>query len=504
MTNNLNPAEILEASPDIIAAITSDGRVDYLNRAATEVLGYDKQVLLDSPWGSIVHPEDRPTLALLWDLILSSEDPSEARWRVRHADGRFVWLDCRMRRVSGIGGGSTPLVVIVAREATSQIELGHALEGAKEAAERADRAKSEFLSRMSHEFRTPLNAILGFTQLLELEELDPEQLQSVREIRSGGAHLLELVNEVLDIGRIEAGKLSLEMEPVHVGTVFTESASMVAPLARERSISFEVEAPADDVFVSADAQRLRQVLLNLLSNAVKYGDEGGSLVLACRIEDPSWVLLDVRDTGPGISPDHVERLFVPFERLGAERSNVPGAGLGLALTKRLVEMMGGHIAVDSVPGRGSTFTVGLLVADDAEADTGRDADVPMGVLYVEDNPANRRLVERLLEKHRPHLQLTTAETGTSGLELARAQRPRAVLLDVNLPDMQGDEVLAALKADPETRDIDVVVVSADASRERMEEMIAAGAAAYVTKPVDVGALLRALDGLTAPRKAGGK
>lgn len=503
MTKSLNPDEILEASPDIIAAITPDGRVDYLNRAATEVLGYDKQVLYASPWGSIVHPEDRPALALLWDLVLSSDDPSEARWRVRHADGRFVWVDCRMRRVSGVGSGSPPLVVIVAREATSQIELAHALEAAKEAAERADRAKSEFLSRMSHEFRTPLNAILGFTQLLELEELNAEHRQSVSEIRSGGAHLLELVNEVLDIGRIEAGKLSLEMEPVHVGTVFSESASMVAPLARERSISFEVQTSADDTFVSADAQRLRQVLLNLLSNAVKYGDEGGSVVLGCRIEDPAWVLLEVRDTGPGIPPDDADRLFVPFERLGAERSNVPGAGLGLALTKRLVEMMGGHIAVDSAPGRGTTFTVALLAAED-DTDPGRAGSVPVNVLYVEDNAANRRLVEQLLKKHRPHLLLTTAENGSAGLELARALRPRVVLLDVNLPDVQGNEVLATLKADPETRDIDVVVVSADASRERMEQMIAAGAAVYITKPVDVDALLRALDGLTTPQKAGGQ
>ncbi|MDQ3914421.1 MAG: ATP-binding protein [Actinomycetota bacterium] len=502
MTNELHPSEILEACPDIVAVVTPDGRVEYLNRAATELLGYEKAIFDDSPWNLMVHPDDRPQLAHLWEVVLTSEEPSEARWRVRHADGRFVWIDCRMRRLTGDHGDpSARAVVIVAREATSQIELGHALQAAKEEAERANRAKSDFLSRMSHEFRTPLNAILGFTQLLELEDLDREQEESVKEIHRGGAHLLELVDEVLDISRIEAGKVSFDIEPVHVATAFEESASMVGPLAAQRGISFETDVPAAGVYVSADAQRFKQVLLNLLSNAIKYGKDGGEVSLRSRIDDPGWVCVEVQDTGVGIPPEHMDRLFLPFDRLDAERTNVAGAGLGLALTKRLVESMGGRISVDSAVDRGTTVTVELPRAQDPrDSVTAGDDAATTHVLYIEDNPANRRLVERLLERHRPRLALTTADGGVTGLDLARAQRPQIVLLDVNLPDIHGREVLRRLKEDPQTSDIHVVVLSADSSRERIAQMMEEGAADYVTKPIDVDRLLTVLDAIVSRSK----
>ena len=500
MTHEIDLDEILQACPDIVAVVAPEGRVEYLNRAATELLGYDLDVLQDSPWDLVVHPDDRSQLGHLWDVVLTSEEPSEARWRMRHADGRFVWIDCRMRRVASAGGAAAA-VVIVAREATSQIELGHALQAAKEEAQRADRAKSDFLSRMSHEFRTPLNAILGFTQLLELEDLDPDQSESVDEIRRAGAHLLQLVEEVLDISRIEAGKVALEIEPVLVAAVFEQAASMIEPLAAQRGISFEATLPDDDVFVSADSQRFKQALLNLLSNAIKYSREGGDVLLRCRVGGAGRVCFEVQDTGIGIPAEHMGRLFLPFERLGADRTDVPGAGLGLALTKRLVEAMGGSISVDSTAGAGTTFTIELSRAPDpggpGSGDRVRDI---VGVLYIEDTPTNRRLMERLLARHRPRVVLTTADTARTGLELARSQRPDLVLLDVNLPDMPGGEVLRRLKADPETSAIPVVVVSADAGRERIAQMMDDGAADYVTKPIDIDRLLSVLDDVSSRSK----
>jgi PAS domain S-box-containing protein len=494
MTEPFTASEILDASPDIIGVVTPEGKVEYLNRAASELLGYGMEVLQESPWDRVVHPDDRAQMAQLWQVVLTSYDTTEARYRVRHADGRFIWLDSRMRPVRSDRGRSPLRIAIVAREATSQIELERALQAAKEEAERADRAKSDFLSRMSHELRTPLNAILGFNQLLELDDLAPDQRESVNEIRRGGTHLLELINEVLDISRIEAGKLSLEIEPVHAGTLIEESVAMVGPLAAERHMSLEVVVPGWDVYVSANAQRLRQVLLNLLSNAIKYGKDGGKVVFRCAAAGHGPVRFEVEDDGVGIAPEHMGRLFSPFDRLEAERSDVPGAGLGLALTKRLVEVMGGDISVESTPGEGSTFIVELPGAPGA-------ADGPASareggsfeVLYIEDNPANLRLVERLLSKRRPNVRLTTATTGAEGLELARSQRPQTILLDVNLPDIQGGEVLARLKEDPRTKAIPVVIVSADAGPDQIAGMREGGAADYVTKPIDVDRLLGVLD-----------
>ncbi len=371
---------------------------------------------------------------------------------------------------------------------------------AREEAERASQAKSEFLSRMSHELRTPLNSILGFGQVLEMEQLTPEQRESVGYILKAGQHLLSLIDEILDIARIEAGRLRLSLEPVPVKQVLDEARSLIRPLAAERNIRLQIHALANpDLYVLADRQRLKQVLLNLLANAVKYNREEGSVTLWCEEAPGDRLRFKVSDTGPGIPPEKLGQLFTPFERLGVEPA-IEGTGLGLALSKGLAEAMGGTIGVESVVGQGSIFWVELAEAGNPEPTIERAAEaLPVSasaagstVLYVEDNLSNLRLIEHVLAR-RSGVRLLSALQGRLGLDLAREHRPSLILLDLHLPDVPGEEVLRRLQADPRTREIPVVVISADASPGQIQRLRAAGARDYLTKPIDVRAFLRLLD-----------
>jgi len=373
---------------------------------------------------------------------------------------------------------------------------------AREEAERANHAKSEFLSRMSHELRTPLNAILGFAQLLEMDGLNPEQRDSVAHILKGGRHLLGLIDEVLDISRIESGRLPLSPEPVLASEILLEALDLARPLAAQRSIEFRaVTTEAWNQHVLADRQRLKQVLLNFLSNAVKFNRVGGVVTVSCEHAAAERLRVKVTDTGPGIQAEMIERLFTPFERLGADQSGVEGTGLGLALSKRLVEVMGGAIGVDTAVGRGSIFWVELpraehpaelVFAGTAEVTPAPTSPTLGTVLYIEDNPSNLRLVQRVVAL-RPRVKLLSAMSGRLGLELAREHRPDLILLDLHLPDIPGTEVLEQLQADRRTRETPVVVISADATPGQIERLLGAGAREFLTKPVDVKRLIQLLD-----------
>ncbi len=377
------------------------------------------------------------------------------------------------------------------------------LTAARDEAVLATRTKNTFMSRTSHELRTPLNSILGFAQLLAMSDLGEEDRDSANRILEAGRHLLALINEIIDIARIESGKLSLSLEPISLLTLVEDTSHLMAPLAAARSITISRDCPRTGLAVQADQQRLSQVLVNLLSNAVKYNREGGTIAITCQEEGADRVSLVVADTGPGIAEENLERIFIPFERVGAEFSGIEGTGIGLPLAKALTEAMGGQLTVSSVPGEGSVFTVSLRRApyivpaprgETAPAAPGAPAGASLSLLYIEDNPANTEVIARFMET-RPNCQLKIAMSGQAGLDCAVQDPPDVILLDVHLPDIPGDLVLNELKAQPATAAIPVMILSADATPVVMRRLLSAGAVAYLTKPVDLAELGRLLDTL---------
>jgi signal transduction histidine kinase len=393
----------------------------------------------------------------------------------------------------------------VSRNHDALARANQELQTARAEADRANGAKGEFLSRMSHELRTPLNAVIGFGQLLEMATLGPKELDSVRRIIQAGRHLLDLINEVLDISRIDANELTLSMEPVRTGDVLEEAVDLVRPLAAERRLKVSGDV-ACHLQVMADRRRLKQVLTNLLSNAVKYNRRGGTITLSCREMRDRRCRIEVADTGFGIASENLHRLFVPFDRIGAEQDTaVEGTGLGLVLSRRLLEAMDGTLGVESVVGSGSTFWVELPPAEGplrtavaAQTLTGRSTSPPGAareaatLLYVEDNLSNLTLVERILV-HRPEITLVTATRGRLGIDLARQHRPDMILLDLDLPDISGEDVLKQLHAETVTQAIPILVVTADASEAQSQRIQSLGASRYLTKPFDVRRFLQVVD-----------
>ena len=386
------------------------------------------------------------------------------------------------------------------------LDKNEELQIAKVVAEKANLAKSNFLSSMSHELRTPLSAILGFSQLMEsgAPAPSPSQKKCINQILKAGWYLLELINEILDLALIESGRMSLSMEPVALTELLSECRSMIEPQAQKRAITV-VFIPLDKPsFVLADRMRLKQILINLLSNAVKYNREGGSVTVECVLNPVDSIHIKVRDTGDGLAPEQLAQLFEPFNRLGQEAIAEEGTGIGLVVCKRLIELMGGVIRVESTVGQGSVFWIEMDLIEESDrlepsafADTDMKLVVPVDatirtILYVEDNPANLMLVEDLIAR-RPDLRLLSAKDGQGGIDIARATHPDVILMDINLPGISGVDALRILSADLLTRKIPVVAVSANAIPRDIERGLKAGFFRYLTKPIRVNEFMDTLD-----------
>jgi signal transduction histidine kinase/CheY-like chemotaxis protein len=501
---------ILDSMGDGVVVADMQGKFIVFNPAAREILSVRSFGVGSDQWARYhgLFLPDTVTLYPSDDLPFprairgESVDGTEIFVRpVGVTEGKWVSVTARpLREEHGeIKGG-----VVVLRDITAPKQAAAALELAKREAESANQAKSEFLSRMSHELRTPLNSILGFAQLLEMENLGEQGIDNVHHILRGGYHLLDLINEILDLARIESGRLTLSSEPVRMREALKDAVDLVRPLAIEKGVSLNPDiALRCDHHVQADRQRLKQVLLNLLSNAIKFNRKGGSVVLSCEEIEGGKLRIEVLDSGPGISPEGLKKIFTPFERLGADGTEAGGTGLGLALSKRLMEAMQGTIGVESSVGFGSRFFIELTMVDDPIArleasDTVRHLVKPeiahqsKTVLYIEDNTSNLRLVERIFAQH-PGAKLLSAMQGYLGLDLADLHKPDWILLDLHLPDISGEDVLRRLRANPGTTHIPVTVLSADATPGQIHRLIEAGARDYLTKPLDVRRLIQLLE-----------
>jgi len=464
-----------------------------------------------------IHPDDRQNVI---NAVSNCVDKG-AEYNINH---RVVWPDESVHWVSESGNvtrnekGEALHMLGVVRDITKQMNAELELIAAREEAENANRAKSQFLSSMSHELRTPMNAIMGFSQLLKLEKdhpLSESQEENVNEIVKASDYLLNLINEVLDLAKIEAGRIDLSIEGVELGEVIGESLQLIIPLAKKQNIGIELyregaEISAIDLLkqghgVRADRTRLRQVLLNLLSNAVKYNRVNGKIIINCDAIGESQTRISMSDTGNGLTEKQQSQLFVAFNRLGIEQSGIEGTGIGLVITKNIVELMGGNIGVSCKTGDGCTFWIELptdseicnvkMLADENDTATvvkEKESGKEYTVLYVEDNPANLRLVTQLLGL-RSNIHMWSAHEPMLGLELAAEHKPNLILLDINLPGMDGFEVLKHLRQRKETQNTPVIAISANAMPRDVEKGMQAGFGDYITKPIDVKKLLTAVD-----------
>jgi PAS domain S-box-containing protein len=506
---------LIESNIDALMATDPHGIITDVNKQAEALTGCTRDELIGAPFKSYFTDPERAEDGI--KRVLSESKVTDYELTARSRDGKETVVSYnattfhdRDRKLQG--------VFAAARDVTDRKRFEHTLqennvelERAMAAAKKANLAKSDFLSSMSHELRSPLNAILGFAQLLTSDAPPPtaSQQASIDQILHAGWYLLQLINEILDLAQIESGKLALSREPTLLGEVLLECQAMIEPQGQKRGIRMTFPQSSIPHFVDADRTRLKQVLINLLSNAIKYNRPNGTVVVDCTLiaserNTPERVRVNVKDSGAGLPPDMLQQLFQPFNRLGQERSTEEGTGIGLVMSKRLVELMGGRIGVESTVGSGSVFWFELNST--SEPQLGIDTSPPVTVaqalvqddaplrtlLYVEDNPANLKLIGKLIAR-RSDIRLLSARDGSLGIELARANLPDVILMDINLPGISGIEALKILRADPSTAHIPVVALSANAMPRDVEMGLQAGFFRYLTKPIKIDEFMATLE-----------
>jgi PAS domain S-box-containing protein len=501
---------LIESNIDALMTTDPAGIITDVNKQMEALTGCTRDELIGAPFKNYFTDPARAEAGI--KLVLSEKKVTNYELTARARDGKRTVVSYnattfydRDRTLQGVFAAARDVTERKRVERELQ-ETNVELEGAKSAAEKANLAKSNFLSSMSHELRSPLNAILGFAQLMESDQPPPSgpQKASIDQILHAGWYLLELINEILDLAMIESGRLSLSLEPVELASVMVECRGMIEPQAQRRGI--KVTFPLFDVpyFASADRTRVKQVFINLLSNAIKYNSDHGTVEVKCVATGADRIRVSVTDSGAGLPPEKLAQLFQSFNRLGQEASTEEGTGIGLVVSKRLVELMGGVIGVESDVGVGSTFWIELLSTLPPQLSTEvnqSSAPVPAEsgngtavhtLLYVEDNQANLELVQRLIAR-RPDMRLLTAVNGTLGVELARTAQPDLILMDINLPGISGIEALTILRNDPATAHIPVIALSANAIPRDVNTGLAAGFLRYLTKPMKVKEFMDVLD-----------
>jgi PAS domain S-box-containing protein len=501
---------LIESNIDALMTTDPRGIITDVNQQMEALTGCTRDELIGAPFKNYFTDPDRAEAGI--KQVLSGSKVTDYELTARARDGKETVVSYnattfhdRDRKLQGVFAAARDVTERKRIERTLQ-ENNVELERAKAAAEKANLAKSDFLSSMSHELRSPLNAILGFAQLINSDTPPPTSAQaaSIDQILHAGWYLLDLINEILDLAQIESGKLALSREPTSLTEVMLECQAMIEPQAQKRGIKMIFPHSDAPYFVDADRTRLKQILINLLSNAIKYNKANGSVVVDCATDRPGRIRVRVKDTGAGLPRDMLLQLFQPFNRLGQERSEEEGTGIGLVMSKRLVELMGGHIGVESTVGSGSVFWFELNSTNEPqlELDTTQPAaiahaQVPNGaplrtLLYVEDNPANLKLIEQLIAR-RADIRLLSAKEGILGVHLARVHKPDLILMDINLPGISGIEALEILRGDTATMHIPVIALSANARPRDIEKGLQAGFFRYLTKPIKVNEFMDTLD-----------
>lgn len=499
---------IMDHVVDGIITIDSQGIIQSFNPAAEKIFGYSASEVLGKNINMLMpdpyHTEHDGYLRQYLNSGMAKIIGFGREVKGLRKNGTVFPLDLGVSEVYLEG---KLLFTGIVRDITERKKWEEELVVAKLEAEKASQAKTEFLSRMSHELRTPLNSIMGFSQLLKMaavkEHYPENQVIFIDQVHKAGSHLLDLINEILDLSRVESGKIDVHLEPVHLPELFNELVVFIQPIAQENKIQIINKVDLNGyTMIQADRARLRQCLLNLLSNAVKYNKKNGVVTLECLQPEPDTLRLCVTDTGPGLSEEQRASLFEPFERLGAENSEIEGTGIGLTITKKIVEIMGGKLGYETYLGLGSTFFIELPlhVEPDPETtpsepppvDTPPEGKKNLSIFYIEDNPSNLMLVEHSLARF-PHCHLKSAATGNQGLQNIKEHPPDLILLDMGLPDMEGMDVLRELKNDPATQNIPVVVLSANALQSQINQARELGIEHYMTKPIEIQEFIRIID-----------